>query len=869
MADRIIDDAILIDIGDSIRAKTGNIDRIPPENMSYEIDHLSAEEIIGHASVSDYVKDEALRVANLVQAARKSDSIVFLAMSDSHHCGEQSDTSWQTNTNIGNLDACMAAKVLAYVLKLDFVCHLGDLTFGHDTTTSELLHQQIDEMCLYLDDAQKDIPAFWTVGNHDTGMYAVDNGTETELESADYLFDIFGKRCEGAVYGSTEYGYCYRDFVYKKFRVICLNSSELDTVTGYGTSPSMSQEQLKWFAQTLYDVGAKDGWSVLVLSHYPLDFYNAYPASDVVKAYVEGTSITVGGTTVNFSGRNKAKFVANFHGHTHCFKTAKLNKVDHSASSATEYNAWRVAIPNSAFYRNNHQPETDAHGISFKDDQTWDKTIGGAKDTAFVVTVINPSDEVIKSYTYGAGPEERIVGYGDIAYHKITRSISGATINNVTSSIEHNTGYTATITPNEHCRIASVTITMGGVDVTSSVYSGGRITIPAVTGDVIITVKAALALACTNQIPISTDENGAVFNQVGWQKGYRLSSSGTVGSHSSSYVTGFIPVKYNDTVRLDNVHYENVASGALSTADQRICFYDSSKQFLGMVNSTATALQDRVFDENKHLIEFTVENCGSGQYAIDITNVAYFRLNAAYIGDDSVITVNEEIKYLDEVENNVAVINNLTYTNNSNKASSVVKGSSYTANITTPSGYILQSVKVTMGGIDITSTAYSNGVINIGSATGDIVITAVGVSDGTTSYTNQIHIATDADGTIYNGTGYKANTYLSSGTATSTTDTIYTTGFIPCKIGDKLYCKNVGMQASQDKHRLCFYDENKQYLSLVKTTAAYNGFNYGEDGNIDILQISSSGNNSATAYIRLCCSYIGPDSVITVGQPIT
>lgn len=854
-------------LADVLREKSGRTDKLGLDAMIEVASTLGAgvEEVIQHADIPAYVRNEALRVANLVQSARADDSIVFLAMSDSHHCGTQDNTSWQEYTNLGNLHAGMAAKALAYALDMDFVCHLGDLTFGHDSTTSIQLHQQLDEMCSYLDESQKGIPAFWTVGNHDTGMYAVNSGTETKLETADYLFSIFGNRCEGAVYGSMEYGYCYRDFADKKLRVICLNSSELDTVSGYGTSPSLSQTQLKWFADTLYGIGNSDGWSIIVLSHYPLDFYNAYPASDIVKAYVEGTSISVNGTTVNFSGRNKAKFVANFHGHTHCFKTARLNKVNHSAGSASEYGAWRVSVPNSAFYRNNHQGETDSHGISFKDDQTWDKSYGGAKDTAFVVNVITPSSEVIQSFTYGAGPEERIVGYGSVVYHKITRTLSNVTISNSISSVEDSAAYAAVVAPNEHCTITSVTVTMGGVDITSVVYADGRINIPSVTGDVVIVVKGTVALACVNQIPISTSTDGTVFNQVGWQKGYRLDSSGNLSTASISYVTGFIPVRLNDEVYLKNVHYEKVATGSLLTSNQRVCFYDTSKTYLGFCNSQSTAVQNRVYDSNGNMTYFKVKSTSQ----LDATNVAFFRINAAYIGDDSIIAVNEEIKYLDEVENSVAVINDLTYATNSNTVSSIVKGSSYSANITAANGYTLDRVTVVMGGADITSTAYNNGVISIAFVTGDLIITAVATSNQVTSYTNQLPISKDTDGSIYNGTGYKANTYLSGGTATSTTDTIFTTGFIPCEIGDKLYCKNVGMKASQDKHRLCFYDENKQYLSLVKTTAAYNGFNYDADGNIDILQIGSSGNNSTTAYIRLCCSYLGNDSIITVGETIT
>lgn len=137
----------------------------------------------------------------------------------------------------------------------------------------------------------------------------------------------------------------------------------------------------------------------------------------------------------------------------------------------------------------------------------------------------------------------------------------------------------------------------------------------------------------------------------------------------------------------------------------------------------------------------------------------------------------------------------------------------------------------------------------------------------TVSYTNQLPIATDASGNVYNGVGYKADTYLSGGSEGSRSG-IYATGYIPCEIGDILYCKNVGMQTNQDAHRLVFFDSDKNYLNIVKTTVtAYSGFVYGTDGNISSIRLTPS-SNTGTAYIRLCCSYLGEDSVITVNEPI-
>ena len=78
------------------------------------------------------------------------------------------------------------------------------------------------------------------------------------------------------------------------------------------------------------------------------------------------------------------------------------------------------------------------------------------------------------------------------------------------------------------------------------------------------------------------------------------------------------------------------------------------------------------------------------------------------------------------------ITNTLTNCTSDNSANSIIKLSSYSATITASSGYTLTgaTISITMGGVDITSSAYSNGVISIASVTGNLVITisaAVGI----------------------------------------------------------------------------------------------------------------------------------------------
>ena len=74
--------------------------------------------------------------------------------------------------------------------------------------------------------------------------------------------------------------------------------------------------------------------------------------------------------------------------------------------------------------------------------------------------------------------------------YTITNTLTKATNSNNVTEIEENQPYTATITPNEGYKIDTVTIAMGGNDITSTVYNEGNINISKVTGNVIINVNA-------------------------------------------------------------------------------------------------------------------------------------------------------------------------------------------------------------------------------------------------------------------------------------------------------------------------------------------------------------------------------------------
>lgn len=624
----LIDPSLLTDIADAIRAKNGSSDTYTPAEMADAIAELSVSDPFTFGEIPNYVKAEAYSVAQKVRAAQTSKTLTAIVYADPHHCASQSDTGWQTQTNISTLHAAMGMALVAAMSNVDLAVNCGDYTFGNQTTTLPLFIEQCKQLNAYQDYAFGGIPALYCVGNHDTGEYYERGGGQ--LYGMETVYNLIGGRnADGVtVMGSTDFGYCYRDFTDKKVRVICLNTVEGETLDGEDATYCCSDAQLLWFAQTLYSIGANADWGIIVVSHYPLDYGGNYKSGNLLYEYINGGSVTYNGTTVNFSGHNSAKFVAQYHGHTHCLKVAKINRIQNNAG--TEFDAWRIATPSGTYFRNNDYAGHPLYGIDFGEDVAYTKTANSGKDTAFVVNVYDPDKELVTSICYGAG-YDRSVGIGGTVYHQVTQNLTRTLTTNATQSVEdgdafqttitpesgydlqpitvtmggvdvtaqvvtmnaevqsytvtnHLTNatnnnanttvsgsYAAVLTPDSGYELSTVTITMGGVDITSTVYSSGTISIPNVTGDVVITATATKIVSYTNQVPISTDASGAVYNTTGFKDATRISSSGAESASSGFAATGFIPFTKGQTIRLGGDGITFAEYGCM------VYFYDSTK----------------------------------------------------------------------------------------------------------------------------------------------------------------------------------------------------------------------------------------------------------------------------------------------------
>ncbi len=598
----------------------------------------------------DYIAPEVADMVRRVDKVRTDSSIVFLAMADSHYMGEQLELQNATETNASTIQANQAAKSLAYLLRPDFFAHLGDVAVGHGSTTPDMLKAQIEGFISLFREAKSDLPVFIAIGNHDAGIYYHNAQADGNIHTmtGEYLYKNFTALSDSddtVISGEENGGYCYRDFAVKKLRVFLLNTSE---GIAYRQTDSVTlATQRAWLANALLDLNSKTDavdWGFIILCHYPVDYgTETAKLSEIFKAYVTGGSVTISGktdedftsTTVDFSGKNGAKFIAQFHGHIHNFLVDKLY------CDGAQYDARRVCIPNAQFNRENYYGTVS--GVNFAEESSYPKTANSADGTSFVVNVINPGEEKIYSFCYGAG-YDRVIGFGSTVYYGIQSKLTRATNSNEALSIEAGTAYSATLTPDDWCEFKSVTVTMGGRDITATAYSEGVVTIAEVTGNVVITAKAQAKPNFTNLVPLSINPDGTDYNVDGdgYDNGVYVNSSGAEAARKNSTLTGYIPVTTGaKTIRIAG---EGISIDPIYT---RIISYDANFKFLngspyqnmGVQHSSGAYYQGKLIEEDSTVITLELEK-GS-----ILASGVYLRVCINGDGADLVVTIDEEISY--------------------------------------------------------------------------------------------------------------------------------------------------------------------------------------------------------------------------------
>lgn len=594
---------------------------------------------------------EAERVISSISSKIGKNAITFIAMSDAHEPGP-GETVYSDGTNVteeikkGNRNAGQGARLISQKIPLDFFAHLGDMAWGSGTTSVIDGVSSIRKVREHIAEVVMNNESFITPGNHDSLSYG--STTAGEFLNYDMLTALTGT-------------YRYKDFDSKKVRVICLNTA--DNSVNTTTHECISGEQLQWFCEAL-DLSAKSDaakWGIVILSHHPLDWADIRTAGNVIGAYLDGASFTANhnGVTVsyNFSGKNAAKIIAQFHGHTHNFNVDYIHDFRTGTAAATTVK--RIAIPNSCYSRNNTygNSEPDYYGIDFGEQDANGNRINynkvdnsTGKNTAFCVVTIDLDEKIVCADCFGAG-RDRVVSYGEkeIITYSVTNNLSHAKNSNGATIITEGASYSAVITPNDGYTLDSVTATMGGVSVP---VENGTINIQSVTGDIVITattIKNAPVYNVTNLVPTALAADGSVYNGTGYKDDTYISSGGAYSADAASgcVATGFIHYKPGDVIY--------IRGGTLSNAGRARLYIQesiSSASAVALFGSSGFTEIAWTVTGNSGTIVFTIEKLGDQYYkltpndaltaAIDADDV--YRLSLYGKGEDLIITHNEPIE---------------------------------------------------------------------------------------------------------------------------------------------------------------------------------------------------------------------------------
>lgn len=126
-------------------------------------------------------------------------------------------------------------------------------------------------------------------------------------------------------------------------------------------------------------------------------------------------------------------------------------------------------------------------------------------------------------------------------------------------------------------------------------------------------------------LPLAIDTDGSIFDGIGYRSGWRLNTTGAIQEDTTGCaVTGFIPCKSGDIVRISNIT-------------------------MNMNNNYALPYKSDFTKYGNPIYRTSFVDDGNGVYTIDtssfVNTTAYIRISVGSFTKDSVITVNEEIVY--------------------------------------------------------------------------------------------------------------------------------------------------------------------------------------------------------------------------------
>lgn len=222
--------------------------------------------------------------------------------------------------------------------------------------------------------------------------------------------------------------------------------------------------------------------------------------------------------------------------------------------------------------------------------------------------------------------------------YTVTNTLTGCTSSNAETTVTEGDAYYATITASSGYVLdgATVVVKMGGTVVTELYYANGIINIPNVSGNIEITITAAVYVpSYTNVLPTALDpstKNG-VWDGKGYRNGAYVSATKPFyGTDAACWCTGAIVVQPSDVIYVKGATLEGSGHerlGAFSSYNGG-CFW--AKQYTALSGmATVTKLGDKYY-------KIVLDPNG--------TNYAYIGwiiFSAQGKGDGVIVTKNEEI----------------------------------------------------------------------------------------------------------------------------------------------------------------------------------------------------------------------------------
>lgn len=209
------------------------------------------------------------------------------------------------------------------------------------------------------------------------------------------------------------------------------------------------------------------------------------------------------------------------------------------------------------------------------------------------------------------------------ATYNITRNLTNCASSNTTDTIAEGAAYTTTLSPTgTFKKLGTITVTMGGTDISVSAVSGNTITIASVTGNIVITCAAVI----TN-----------IIDTVGISANTRLSTSTGDNKTQSGYATIGAQKNAQSLIHLaagDVLRVKGISLPAANDGNSAVVEYTSSAVFASStyLHSGGMKWANTTFNIEGDLL------------TVSATREIYLRISAICTDTAAIIvTVNEEI----------------------------------------------------------------------------------------------------------------------------------------------------------------------------------------------------------------------------------